>query len=203
MINKNQKEKYPKSPIGEVIETSAFNLTIQCHKLYESPAIGSLLKCGTETIVYSIISNIKTQSIDTTRTTIALAQNVFSVEDVYQENPQLQNLLSTSLNTIVVGYKQNTHINHEIPSIPPKIHDLTYNCTLEETLEFSQTFGFLRILRSSNSAHIDDVIVSFLRSTLGNSKNPSQLLLRAGQELARLLKDDTQRLTQILERISL
>ena len=203
MIEKDNKEKYTPTPIGEVTESSAFNLTIQCHQLYNSPAIGSLIKCGTETIVYSIISDIKTQSLDTTRTTIALAQNAVSVEDVYQENPQLQNLLSTSLNTIIVGYQQNTSITHEIPSIPPKIHDLTYTCTPNETLSFSQNFGFLRILRSSNNAHIDDVIVSFIRSTLINVTNPSQLLLTAGQELARLLKDDTQRLTQLLERISL
>ena len=203
MINNDDKEKDSHNPMGEVIESSAFNLTIQSHKLYNSPAIGSLIKCGTETVVYSIISNIKTQSLDTTRTTIALAQNAFSVEDVYQEHPQLHNLLSTSLNTIVVGYKQNKSISHEIPSIPPKIHDLAYSCTSDETLLFSQTFGFLRILRSSNNTHIDDVIVSFLRSTSMNAPNPSQLLLTAGQELARLLKDDTQRLTQLLERISL
>ena len=203
MINNDDKEKDSHNPMGEVIESSAFNLTIQCHKLYDSPAIGSLMKCGTETVVYSIISNIKTQSLDTSRTTIALAQNAFSVEDVYQEHPQLHNRLSTSLNTIVVGYKQNNSITHEIPSIPPKIHDLAYSCTSDETLLFSQTFGFLRILRSSDNTHIDDVIVSFLRSTSMNAPNPSQLLLTAGLELARLLKDNTQRLTQLLERISL
>ena len=203
MINKDYKEKDFLNPIGEVIESSAFNLTIQCHKLYNSPAIGSLIKCGTDTVVYSIISNIKTQSLDTSRTTIALAENAFSVEDVYQENPQLHNLLSTSLNTIVVGYKQNTSIAHEIPSNPPKIHDLAYSCTPNEALLFSETFGFLRMLRSSNNTHIDDVIVLFIRSTSVHAPNPSQLLLTAGQELARLLKDDAQRLTQLLERISL
>ena len=40
--------------IGEVVESSSLQFTVQCYDLYKSPNIGTLVKCGTDPQLFGI-----------------------------------------------------------------------------------------------------------------------------------------------------
>ena len=50
--------------VGEVIEASTVEFTAQCYRLYDAPAIGSLVLCGEDAPTYGIVCEATTQSID-------------------------------------------------------------------------------------------------------------------------------------------
>ena len=188
--------------IGEVIEASTVGFTTQCYRLYESPKLGSLIQTQGELQIFGIVIDVSTNSIDPGRRPIAIGETENTEEDVYNNNPQLTQLLRTEVRTLAVGSKIDNNIHYGLPSSPPKIHSFVYNCSPKQISEFTSHMDFLSLLLNNNLLSIDEVTIAFLKYASEVNDSPRDFLVSSGKELASLLSGQIQRLDNMLKRLS-
>ncbi|MET0059503.1 hypothetical protein [Dehalococcoides mccartyi] len=191
--------------IGEVIDTSTTDFTAQSYQLYNTPALGALVKTGEgENTIYAAVYHATTSSIEPGRKPIARGQDAASEEDIYAQSPQLSKLLRSEFSCLILGYRGQGQICHCLPPRPAHIHSFAETCTPQETAEFSRSFGFLNILVNSElPVPADEVTAACLRQLAAAAPDKQVFLVKAGKELARILPGQYQRLKVILERIQL
>ncbi|HIC49453.1 MAG TPA: hypothetical protein EYP00_06120, partial [Dehalococcoidia bacterium] len=124
--------------IGEVIESDTNEFTTQCYELYGAPALGSLVKAGEANSVYGVVSYSHTSGLDPTRRPVARGEGLASEELVYDQNPQLNRLLTTNFRTTIVGYEVSSQIKTYLPPRPPRIHSFVMQCGNSEILIFAK-----------------------------------------------------------------
>ncbi|UJP38262.1 hypothetical protein [Dehalococcoides mccartyi] len=191
--------------IGEVIDTSTTDFTAQSYQLYNTPALGALVKTGEgENTIYAAVYHATTSSIEPGRKPIARGQDAANEEDIYAQSPQLSKLLRSEFSCLILGYRGQGQICHCLPPRPAHIHSFAETCTPQETAEFSRSFGFLNILINSElPVPADEVTAACLRQLAAAAPDKQAFLVKAGKELARILPGQYQRLKVILERIQL
>ena len=188
-------------PVAEVVQASTTEFVGQCHRLYEAPPLGALVRCG-DGPIYGVVGEVTTQSLDPGRRPIAMGEGEETEEAVYLGNPQLSRLLSTEFRALVVGYRADGQLHRYLAPQPPKIHSFVYECDGTEMLDFSETLDYLSILLASPVGSPDDVTASFLRLASLAHPEPSKFLVDAGKETASLLSGQLHRLNGLLRRLS-
>mgnify|MGYP001231442226 CR=1 FL=1 len=189
--------------IGEVVESSSLQFTVQCYDLYKSPNIGTLVKCGSDPQLFGIVYDVSNKSMDPARRPVPRGRNENKEEEVYLSNPQLNRLLITEVNCVLVGYQSVDEINQSPVSLPPRIHSFVIECSDEELKRFSSCLDFLPLLLESPVLNsIDEVISSFLIKSSRVHDDSSRFLIYAGKELAFNLSGQLIRLNNLLKRIS-
>jgi len=188
--------------IGEVIEASTTSFTAQCYELYQSPALGSLVKTKEGAVeLYGIVNNASTTSLEPGRKPIARGKDEATEEDIYKANPQLNKLLRSEFSALVVGHREGDNLYHYLPPSPARIHAFVYACAPEEVKEFSRSLNFLNILVSSQlPVPVEELVSATLRQMAPAQPDPRAFLVAAGKELAVLLTDFNQ-LKAILGRL--
>ena len=185
--------------VGEIVEASTAELLAQCHRLYEAPPLGALVKSEGDAPVYGVVVEVTTRSIDPGRRTMAMGEDDPSGDAVYERNPQLARLLATEFKAAVVGHREDGRVRRRLAPLPPRIHDFVYCCADDETAAFSETLDFLPLLLAAPVAAPDEVVAAFLRRASRTHADPDAFLLRAGKELATALGGQFQRLSAILK----
>ncbi len=187
--------------IGEIIEAATGGFTAQCYELHQPPPFGSLVRVKVDDImIYAVVSGATTASIEAGRRPVARGRGEESEEGVFSSNPQLDKLLRTDFDGLVVGHRDGDRLNHYLPPQPARIHSFVYACEPGELAAFNQSLDYLSIL--VNVEHrADELVSALLRHAAATCKDPREFLVRAGKELASLLADDTGRLNNILRRI--
>jgi hypothetical protein len=188
--------------VGEVVRASTTEFTSQCHRLYEAPPLGSLVRCGSDNTVYAIVGEVATQSLDPGRHTIAMGEDEETEAAVYERNPQLTRLLTTEFRCIVVGHRADGILRRYLAPLPPRIHAFVHQCSADEVLELSDSLDFMSLLLAAPVGSQDDMITAFLRQASLCHPEPRAFLVNAGRELATLLGGQVQRLNGILRRLS-
>jgi len=187
---------------GEVIEASTSGYLAQCYELYQSPALGSLVKTrGDDNLdILGVVSNTATLGIEPGRRPIARGKDVVSEEEIYRESPQLYKLLKSEFDVMVIGYSVDGRIYQNLPPKPARIHGFVYLCTQEEVRLFSQCLDFLSLLlNASVEIPVEELVIATLREmarSYGSERR--SFLIEAGKELAVLLSKDYVRLKTIL-----
>ena len=192
----------PTARLGEVVQSSTAQFIAYCHKLYDAPALGTLVKCGDNIAVYGVVADVRTQGIDPGRRPIAMGEHDASEEAIYRRNPQLSRLLTTEFTSVIVGYRDGESVRRYLPPLPPRIHSFVFDCSGEEIAGFSATMDFLPAMLSAPTGHPDDVVASFLRLASKHHPDPDAFLVASGKEIARQLTGQWQRLNGILRRLS-
>ena len=190
--------------LGEVIEASTTEFTTQSYDLYDAP-LGTLVRCGGESdtgVVYGIVFEVATRSLDSARRPIARGRNEESEADIYQENPQLNRLLTTEFRSLTVGHREDETLRRWLAPLPPRIHSFVHPCHGNDLLEFASSLEFVPILLSAPTAATDDVLASFLRLASESHPEPETFLIQAGRQLTPLLGDQLQRLNNLLRRLA-
>jgi hypothetical protein len=189
------------SKIGEVIQASTGEFTAQCYELHQPPPFGSLVKTREgEVEIYGVVSRAETTSIEPGRRPIARGREEDEEEDIYRASPQLEKLLRTDFDALVVGHREGEKLHHYLPPRPARIHSFVYLCDREEAVQFSQSLDFLSILVGAGG-QADELIAASLRHVAAAQPDPQDFLVRAGKELAVLLGGETNRLNTILRRM--
>ena len=62
--------------LGEVVESNTNEFVTQCYELYDSPALGTLVKAGEIETVYGIVIYSSTSGLDPSRRSVARGQNL-------------------------------------------------------------------------------------------------------------------------------
>jgi len=190
--------------IAEVIESNTTEMIAQCTVLHCSPPFGSFVKVnlaeGTEPAIYGLVFNVVTSSIEPNRRAMAYGK---TEEELRKEQPQIFELLKTEFQAHLVGYRDQTGIKQILPSQPPRIHSFVYACSLAEVREFTRQCDYLRTLFTISQVPPDELIIATIRNTLdAHGEDSPHYLVQVGKELSRLLRDDYDRLSSILRRIS-
>lgn len=188
---------------GEVIAACTTDFTAQCYELYNPPPLGSLIKTINDSVeIYAIVFNATTSSLEPGRRPIARGKDEESEEAIYRSNPQLEKLLRSEFNAIIVGHRANDKVHHYLPPKPARIHSFVYPCSAREIIDFSQSLGFLNIIANTNlTVPQDELIAACLRQMSQHHENSAGFLVSAGKRLAAMFSDDFNKLTAILERI--
>lgn len=189
--------------IGEVIEASTAHFLAQAYELYQAPPFGSLVETQAgEVEIYAIASNAATTSIDPGRQPIARGRELEDEAQIFRENPQLTQLLHTTFEALVVGYRSEAKIHHYLPPSPARVHSFVYLCGEEELRAFTHSFDFLSLLLGYRLASpVDELAAAFLRQAALAWGGDRDFLVRAGKELTLFLGREPQRLEAILRRI--
>jgi len=187
--------------IGEIVEASTGRFTAQCYELHQPPPFGSLVKtrCG-HIEIYAVVSGAATASIEAGRRPVARGREEEVEEDIFSANPQLDKLLRTDFDGLVVGHRDGGKLNHYLPPQPAKIHSFVFLCEPDEVVAFNQSLDYLSILIYAEH-QADELIAASLRHAAITREDSREFLVGAGKELASLLADDTSRLNTILRRI--
>ena len=188
---------------GEVVEATLDRLVAQCHRLYDAPPLGALVRAGDEGPVYAVVSGVATAGLDPTRRAVARGADAESEAEVYREHPQLERLLRTDVTLLVMGHAQGGELRHYLPPAPPRVHAFAYICTEEEVRRFTVSPDFVVPLAASREATADDVLAAALRQAALAYDRPQEFLVRAGRAVASVLSGDTARLTAVLRRLPL
>jgi len=189
--------------VGEVIETSSAEFTAQCYKLYQAPALGSLVKTqGNAYQIYGVVYNVESHGLEPGRRVVARGENLEAEEEIFAANPQLSRLLATDFQVVIVGHVEGKRCHQYLPSKAASIHSFVYACQTDEIRAFTQSLDFLTlILNAKIPVPVDEVVGACLRGASGTQNDPDTFLVKAGKELARMLGRDVSRLDSILKRL--
>ncbi len=189
---------------GEIVEASIETIVGQCHRLYEAPPLGALIRAGDGAdATHSIVAGVATSTLDPTRRVIARGADADSEAAVYREHPQLERLLRTEVTLAVVGHTQEGEVRQYLPPLPPHIHTFLFACTPQEVRAFTEELDFVGHLARRIEPAADDVLAAALRYASAAYERPADFLARAGRAAALHLGADTARLTALLRRLPL
>lgn len=193
------------SKIAEVIAGNNREFTAQCYHLNTSPSLGSLVKTrlGENGKIFGVVYLVETHGLEPGRRVFVRGGKLENEEEIYKENPQLEKLLVTDFNVLVLGYSTDDNIYHFLPPQPPPVHSFVYVCDENEMVDFTLSLNFLGLLADSKiSVPIDEVIAAFLRNVSKYHKDPHDFLVKAGRELIWVYGSDIRRLNSLLKRLT-
>ena len=184
--------------VGEVIESSTMEFIAESRVLHGSPPFGAYVKVDSYPVIYALTYNVMTQSIEPNRRPTAYGK---TEEELRLEQPQIFELLRTEFTCLVVGFEDDTGVYQCLPPHPPKIHSFVHFCSATEIARFTDKAHYLRPIFSQSRVPSDELTIAAIRNAYMARGENGHYLVRAGKEVARLLKDDYDRLHSILQRI--
>ncbi len=195
--------------IGEIIEASTTSFTAGAYELLEAPPFGALVRAQSRAesmAVYGLVYEIRTGSKELGGRALVRGRTYSGRElydaEIYHEHPDLAEVLQTEFSAITVGFIEDGQIHQYLPPHPPPVHYSVYPCAGEELVHFSESSDFFRTLMYASQIPSDELLAAAIRAAArARSGKERDYLVRAGREVASLLKDDYDRLTAILRRI--
>lgn len=191
--------------IAEVISGNNMDFTAQCYKLNNAPQLGGLVKTrlGDNGEIYGVVYMVETHGLEPGRRVFIRGDKLDSEEEVYKVNPQLEKLLVTDFNVLVLGYIQDKDMYHFLPPQPSPVHSFVYVCNDSETINFTSSLNCLALLAEARiSVSVDEIMAAFIRKVSKCYKDPQEFLVRAGRELVWIYGSDVRRLNSLLKRLS-
>ncbi len=219
----------PAGIVGEVIEASATRFIAQCpaDRLHAPPDLGTFvkicpsppraasapappddpfadaptpapLKADDETI-YALVCEASTGSREPGRRAAAYG---LSEADLRAQQPQIFALLATEFAALHVGHAQDGRLRPYLPPRPPRLHAFVYACDDAEICALAEAPDLLRtLLGASGEVSADELVAACLRHAYQCRNQDFAFLVRAGKQLAGLLRDDPERLSALLRKI--
>lgn len=197
--------------IGEVIEATTTRFVAGAYELLQGPPFGALIRAQTRSeamAIYGLVYEIRTGSKEpggraVVRGRTYTGRDLYD-EEIYQEHPDLAEVLQTEFSAITVGFCEDGQMVQYLPPQPPPVHYSVYECDAEELIRFTEATDFFRAVLFAYQIPSDELLAATIRAA-ARARRPFGLdrayLVRAGREIASLLKDDYDRLTAILRRI--
>jgi len=190
---------------GEVVGTSVAEFEAQASKLHAAPPIGTLVSVRLDPMtVYAVVAGSWTDGIDVGARPVLRGRDGCEDAQIYQAHPDLEFVLRTCFRSLVVGFRDGSGRHQYLPPIAVPIHYSVTVCSHDEVERFAAEMHYFRTLLEAQNAPNEDVIATHIRLVASISsppRGPSEYLVRAGREVATLLRDDHQRLRAILQRI--
>ena len=122
--------------------------------------------------------------------------------DVMAANPEIRLLLRTHVTVVACGYVEGETVRALLPPTPPPLLARVEQATTAETVRLASDGAFIALLVRSPLCD-DSVIAAAIRSAARAFEAGSRdFTVRAGKELARLLKAEPSRLTNIIRGVA-
>jgi len=191
-------------PVGEVVESSTPRFAVACYRLYQAPPFGALVKAslpGGDGWVYGVVYDVTTLSEPPGAQVTVRGREDLRDEAVYREYPDLPELMRTRLLVLAVGFGQGGAIRQYLPPQPPPLHYAVYACPPDEVCAFSEQLDYLRTILTARDVPADELAAATIRHARACRPADADFAVRAGRQLALLLKEEYDRLRAILARI--
>ena len=186
--------------IGEVVEATSTAFVAQCYQLYGAPPLGSLVRTG-DPAIRGVVYRVVTEPLDATRPVLARGESAVTEDEVFRANPQLERLLTSRFEVLILGHRARGNDLTVLPPLPPRVHAFVYVCSPEETVRLAESRGWLGTLLSSNVPAADQVAAACLRAAAVSAPEPERFLLQACREIAGELAGDWPRVNAILRMV--
>ncbi|HJX36961.1 MAG TPA: hypothetical protein VJ714_00045 [Anaerolineae bacterium] len=187
--------------IGEIIGSSSTQFVSESLELRSPPALGSLVKVrvGDDRELFGVVCYGETVSLDPGRRAVRRSTEEVYDEGVYRENPQLEHVLRTEFTSLSVGVMEGRTVQQGLPAQPPPLHFAVNSCGPEETARFTEGLFYFRVLLAASSpVPPEQVLASHARQVYRARGDDELWLRRAATEVARLLREDYERLITAL-----
>lgn len=196
--------------IGEVIEASSTQWTTGAYELLNAPPFGSLIKAGcydNDLCIYGLVYDIRTGSRDLGGKAMVRGGRRYDGSEfydgqIYSEHPDLAAVLQTEWSALVIGYERSGRIIHYLPPQPPTVHYSVHLCDDDTVQRFTQHCDFFRMVLHANLPIADELLGTAIRHAAALQDNRREYELYAGRELARLLRDDYDRLRVLVRMLT-
>jgi hypothetical protein len=187
---------------GEVICADTVHFEAECPKLYDAPNFGSFVRVDSAGLdIYGVVYHISTGCIDSHRKTQALN---LPRPELATRMPHLELVLRTTFAARVVGFRVDGETYNRLPAQPAQIHCFVGRAGDEEVRALTTSTHFLRTLAATPDAPVEDLIAGALDAALHSRRgeaDPMTQLIAWGKYLARLFRDDYDRLEAIMQRV--
>jgi len=189
---------------GEVIESSTTTLVAEARHLHEAPNFGAFVRVESDgRDIVGVVHNTRTQSIEPNRRPTAYGK---TEAELRREQPQIFELLRTQFEVFVLGYFDGTSMVHLFPPQPARIHSFVFPCTPAHVLAVTEDPQFLRSILETTGLPTDELLLATLRHALDQrargERGSRAYLAQMGSELSRLLRDDYDRLSSLVRRMT-
>jgi hypothetical protein len=192
--------------IGEVIEASSTAWVTGAYQLLDAPPFGSLVRASCHAAdlwIYGLVYDIRTGSREPGgRAMVRGGRRYDGAEfydhQIYSEHPDLAAVLQTEWSALVVGYERDGRIVHYLPPQPPTVHYSAYACDAATVRRFTAQCDFFRIVLNTSLVPAEDLLGTAIRQAAALHPDRRDYELCAGRELARMLRDNYDRLRTIV-----
>jgi hypothetical protein len=191
--------------IGRLLRSGTTGFVVGCRVTQlDAPSFGALVRVPLEEgyQVFGLIYDIHIDDDGLVRQLIT-AEEV--PDEVLRDNRQNRNV-PVEIAVLALGYEEDGRITHLLPPRPPLSLDAIYLCTSEEVVRFTGAgrFGYFRHILRDQDKPVEELLAAHLMEarTAQMEAGHSDWYEQAVQELITLMRDDYQRLINVLSAAS-
>jgi hypothetical protein len=190
-------------PIGEIVDTSVAEFTAQACTFGVAPPFGGFVKVALPDLtVFGLVYAIWSGSLEPGGRPVVRGRDGVRDGAIYKENPDLEQVLRTEFTALTIGFGEGDTFRPYLPPEPPQLHWSVYECSADEACLLTDRLEYLRTVLASGAAPVDALLAANIRLARVAREHEPGFAVRAGRELATLLKKDYPRLSSILRAIA-
>ena len=190
-------------PVGEIVETSVAEFTAQACRFGVAPPFGGFVKVDLpDSTVYGVVYAIRSGSVDPGGRPVMRGRDGMRDAAIYAENPDLEQVLRTEFTALAIGFEEGGVLRPYLPPQPPPLHWSVRECSTAETVRLTDSLDYFRSVLTASQAPADALLSANIRLARLARAGDSGFTVRAGRELATLLKHDYPRLSAILRTLA-
>ena len=120
-----------------------------------------------------------------------------------REDQRVNRMVPVEISVINVGFVSGSHLRQALPPRPPLSLAEVEMCTADKVRQFCGRFDFFRLVLATTEVPADELLAASLNLAAGHHPpgERRKFMVRAGRELARLLRHDLARLESVLNLI--
>jgi len=193
----------PGEPVGEVVDTSVADFVAQACTFGKAPPFGGIVKVTVpDRTIFAVVYAIHSGSLEPGGRPVLRGREGLRDEAIFHANPDLEQLLRTEFSALIVGYEERGALRMYLPPSPPPLHWSVVECNDAEIARLTDRLDYLRTILAAHDAPVDALLAANIRLARDARPDGTAFTLRAGRELATLLKHDYPRLTAILRSLT-
>lgn len=191
------------APVGEVIEANSTAFVAGTYRLHAAPPFGALVRADSPDgcPAYALVYDVHTASRELGGRAVVRGRDGMYDGDIYAENPDLEAVLQTEFSALIVGFRERDTIRQYLPPSPPPVHYSVHLCDDDELRAFTAALGFIPSVLAARDAPADELLAALLRRAAAAHTDRLAFTLKAGRQLALLLREEHPRLMALLQRI--
>ena len=190
---------------ARVIEASLRSFECAYERYEESPfPLGSLLAVREGGMaVFGVVADVQSGPDDPSRPLTPPAGVAgLSGSDVMTQRPHIRPLLRTRVSVVCCGYREGETIWPRLAPAPPPLLSLVQEATADEAVRLMSDGAFLAALVAAPACDDAVLAATIRRASQAFEMDAREFTIRAGKELARLLKAEPARLTSIIRGVA-
>ena len=184
---------------GEIVAVATTTLTAQSYEMNRAPAFGALLSVPAGPMTYyALCYATETGSIEPGRHAVAWGRFEDDDDDIYRRQPQLEQVLRTTFDALLVGYQRDAAPVQRIPPRPPRLHAIVYEATSHDVARFNDDLTYLRFVLRTPLPNADDLVAAAIVQAYLARGGDREFLVCAARSVARALGPEHERVMTIL-----